>query len=371
MKLARLRLFGRLDRYIGALFVASYATAFMLVVGLAVIMDLAGHLDFFEAWEDGSRAPSSLIARYYLLNVPFLFLQVGPFVTVIAALFTVSRLVKNNEVVAALDAGVSAQRLLFVTFLGGLCAALGMFALRELCTEYFSYRRDALHDVLENQRYERVFEELWLRDAAGPMVRMGEFWPSRDDPPRAEIRDLTAVDFAGDAWTEQAAARATWVATEAGPRWLLDQGFARVEAETTEVRRVDYLEGLAFTPSDALLAWRGRERPMELSFSEVLRLLASDPDNLQLQTLLQYHLTFPLANVVLLLVALPFLVRHRRGGGAEGVTIGILLCVFYFSTDFTARSLGMEGVLSPLVAAWLPILLFGSLGAVLYEGMAT
>ncbi len=369
----RLRFLGHLDRYVGSLFVASYATALFLVVGLAVIMDLAGNLDFFEPWADGSRVPSALIARYYVLNLPFLYLQVAPFVTVIAALFTASRLVRSNEVVAALAAGISAQRLLLLAFLGSLGAAVLMFFLREACTETFSYRRDALYDMLEEQRSERVLEELWLREG-NTAVRLGEFRPSTgDETPYAEIRDLLVLQREGEIYTEQAAVRATWVAGQGGPRWLLEDGVLRREEPGTEplVRSARYLEGVQFEPQDALLAWRGRERPMELSFSETLALLADDPDNVQLQTLLQYHLTFPLANVVLLLVALPFLLTHRRGAGAEGLTAGILLCVFYFCTDFLTRSLGMEGTFSPMIAAWLPILLFGSLGAALYESMAT
>lgn len=373
MKLARLRLLGHIDRYVGSLFVASYATALLLVVGLAFIMDLANDLEFFETWEDGSRAPASAIVRYYLLSLPFVYLQVAPFVTVTAGLFTATRLVKNDEVVAALNAGVSAQRVFLMAVLGSFVAAFAMFFLREACTEAFSYRRDALHDMLDEHRNERVIEELWLREGFSA-IRLGEFRPSTGGPePFAEIRDLLVLQREGQVYTEQVASRAVWVSGQEGPFWLLEDGELRREQPGHEpfARRISEIEGVAFTPQDALLSWRGRENPMELSFSETLALVTHDPDNVQLQTLLQYHLTFPLANVVLLLVALPFLLTHRRGAGGEGLTAGILLCVFYFCTDFTTRSLGMEGACSPMVAAWLPILLFGSLGAALYEGMST
>jgi lipopolysaccharide export system permease protein len=87
------------------------------------------------------------------------------------------------------------------------------------------------------------------------------------------------------------------------------------------------------------------------------------------QTLLQYHLTFPLANVVLLLVGLPVMMRHDRAKGAEGLAAGCLLCVFYFAADFVFRSLGLQGSLDPKLAAWTPVLFFGSLGLVLVDSM--
>ena len=127
----------------------------------------------------------------------------------------------------------------------------------------------------------------------------------------------------------------------------------------------------SFTPEEVLLLDKGRQRAMELSFGELQRLSRQDPGNVAYQTLLQYHLTFPLANLVLLLVALPRMVGRERGRALEGLVEGCLLCIFYFCLDFVTRALGMEGSLSPLFASWLPVLSFGSLGAVLLEAMHT
>jgi lipopolysaccharide export system permease protein len=365
VRFLHLTLGGRLDRYVGGLFLASYATALLLVVGLVLIMDLAANLDYFEPWEDGTRVQGTLLLRYYALNVPFLFLQVAPFVTVVAGLFTLVRLQKKNELVAALSAGVSAHRLLLPVFCGGLLAAGAMFALREAATASLGEKRDALHDVLENERYERVLEKLWIRDRAGNVVRLGEFWPAK-----AEIRDLEAHVNEDGTWITVRADRAVWRERPDGRHgWQLENGL-REDVRDLQVRSViEWLEVVEFTPQDVLVAQKGREREMELSFSETLELAARDPDDMRYQTLLQYHLTFPLANLVLLLVALPFLMGRERGHGAEGLVAGCLMCVLYFCIDFVTRSLGMDGTLSPLMASWLPVLLFGSLGAALVHSM--
>jgi lipopolysaccharide export LptBFGC system permease protein LptF len=90
MKRARRRAVGGLlDRYVGTVFVSSYATALLVIVGLVFITDLAGNLDsYLEPWANGETAPMSLIARFYLLNVPFLFLQSAPFVTLAAGVLS-------------------------------------------------------------------------------------------------------------------------------------------------------------------------------------------------------------------------------------------------------------------------------------------
>lgn len=374
-----LRLFGRIDGYVGGLFLGAYATSFLLVVGLVMIFDLASNLDWFEPWDDGRRAPTSAVVQYYLLQIPFLYLQVAPFVTVVAGMFSVSRLSRNNEIVAAMAAGISARRVLLMVFAGGLAAALGMFALRELATDALGFKRDTLHDILENQREERLFENLWLRDERGNVVRLIEFRPATGQPPVAEVRGLEATVVEQGIAKLVRADRAVWTAFPAGAAgappgglgWRLEQGVVQEVEDQSRVRALDVLEGLRFSPADVLLAHKGRERTMELSFGELAALARKDPANVAYQTLMQYHLTFPLANLVLLLVALPRMIGRERGRQMEGLVEGTLMCVVYFSVDFVTRALGMEGSLSPLLASWLPVLTFGSLGVVLLESMRT
>ncbi|MCK6446831.1 MAG: LptF/LptG family permease [Planctomycetes bacterium] len=372
MRLFRARFAGHLDRYIGRLFVASYATALLLVVGLAVIFDLTSHLSYFERWEDGTQPSTWTVARYYLLNTPFVFLQVAPYVTLTAGLFTLSRLIKHNEITASLAAGVSAHRTLLPILGGAVLAAGGMFFLREYATTTLGPLRDSLRDYLEEQRLEPVHEKVWVRDQAGNHARIAEFRPHAGEFGTAEIRGLLAVMKARGAWTRITAERALWQARGDGTfGWLLVHGEREIVDLEASRQGVQWLDDISITPEDISLWIKGRERALELSFSEVDALLARDPDNAAYQTLLQYHLTFPLANFVLLLVALPFLLGRERGKAIEGIMLGLLCCVFYFCTEFMARELGVEGVLSPLLASWLPILLFGSLGFALFDSMRT
>lgn len=369
MRISRLAPLGRLDRYVGSLFLLSYATAILLVVGLVLILDLASNLSWFETWEDGSEVPNSIVARYYILNLPFLYLQVAPFITAVAALFTVSRLIKNNELVAGLAAGVSAHRVLLPVFLGAVMAALAMVGIRELATPDLYQKRAAVLDVLENQRFDPVIERLWIKSEDRALVRLEEFRPGDARGDSAVVRGLQCSRFEGGTRVEVTAAAARWNPKADPPVWILEGGTRLVAGETPTQDAIERLPGRYFTPTDALLAHKSQERPLELTLKEVLHLGSGDPDNVQYQTLLQYLFTFPLANVILVLVSIPFLVGRERGRGAEGLTAACLLALFYFGSDFVARSLGFEGALTPMMASWLPILTFGSLGVVLYDGM--
>jgi lipopolysaccharide export LptBFGC system permease protein LptF len=378
MKRRPLRLGGLLDRYVGGLFLSSYATAFFLVVGLFLILDMAAKLDgYIEPWPDGGRASTLLITWYYLLNVPFLFLQVAPFVTFVAGLFTVSKLLKVNEIVAALGAGISSWRLLAPVFVLGALSGVFMFGVRELVSSTIAPGREALRYVLEERSTDLVYSNLWVRDLNGSAVRLESFRPEitlgaatgATEPQPARIEGLQAILRSRDHWSSVNAVEARYVPRGTGMGWKLEGGLHEEVAGSKTREAVEWLDGFEFTPELAVTYWRARENPLELSFHEVRELSRRNPDDVVYQTLSQYHLTFPLANVVLLLVGIPILMRRDRRKAAEGIAAGAVLCVFYFAADFVLRNLGLQGSLDPLFAAWLPVLVFGSLGLVLYDSM--
>jgi len=376
MRKTKLKIGGRLDRYVLTLFSASYSVAFFLVVGMFLILDMVGHIDeFMEIGPDGSSASTADIVRYYIYNTPFIYLQVAPFVTLIAGLFTASKLVRNNEIVAALNAGVSAQRLIAPVLFGGFVLGGAMFGLREWATEGFGYRRDlALHRVLERQP-ELVYEQIWLKDPhrfGTNLVRIEKFQDGAAGGSGALITGLVATIKTEEGLSALSARTATYEGNQEKGRWRLEDGIFQVlTGSDDDPVPIDWLEGVEFTPGDVYVQWKGQERPLDLSFRETTELWRRDRDNVQFQTLVEYLKTFPLANIVLLLVGLPFLVSYGRGRRSERMVAGFILCIFYFAADFVTRTLGMQGTLDPMMASWLPVLFFGSLGIVFFSSMRT
>jgi len=367
MRWGGLKVGGYIDRYIASLFIGAFATSLLLVVGLAVIIDVASNLDYFTPWENGETAPTAWIARYYALNIPFLYLQVAPFVTVTAALFTIVKLTRYNELTACLNAGVSGRRLTAPIFLGALIVAAGMVALRETATRTLGAERDRLQHLLDKHTTGWELSDVWTRDIAGNVIGAQTFHP--DD---GLVEGLNIMGARGAALMSVSAQTARYSQRDGKPGWELERGVLREETgDTSTHTEIDWFDAVAFTPTDLLIAEKGDRRALELSLSELEDLSRRDPYNLQYQTLFHYHVTFPLSNLILLLITLPFLFGLERGKGVRGLAFAALMCVVYFAVDFIARSLGMEGALSPLWASWIVVLVFGSLGAVLFEGLRT
>lgn len=369
---------GRLDRYVLGHFVQSYLTAMLLMTGLFMVIDMASNLDdYLETWEDGSTAPATVLLQYYVLNLPYLFLQVAPFVTLVAGMFTVSKLLKAREVTAVLSAGVSARRMLLPVFASGVVLALGMFALREALGYGLASRRDTLRFILQERSLEERYDDLVVLETSGAHVFLNTYFPATDGsgPPRIEgLKGILRSDrgFAVSKYIRTDAEAAHW--SEADRTWLLEGGTrTTIDLENTvgalESVPTPTLDGYLFTPELALTYKRAQDAPLELTFSEVQELMRRDPDDTSYQTLWHYHLTFPLANVILLLVGIPLMFNYERGKGSERIAIGGMLCVFYYAADFVFRTLGIKGQLSPLLSAWVPVLIFGAIGVMLYDAL--
>ncbi len=364
-----LRIGGRLDWYVVRLFLSSYATALFIVVGLHFVLDFTNKIDdYLEPMKDGTPKPTILIVRYYVLTLPYLFMQVGPFVTLVASLFTVSKLLKHNETIAALSAGVSAHRLLAPVVVLSIVAGAAMFQIRESLAWGITAKREALHFILKKNAWDQVYEHLFLKDLSGSVVHLEEFRPAAGNPPRPEVTRLHATLNSVSQWVEVVADKAVYVREDGGGAWHLEGGERREVSGTTPAT---VLEDFDFTPELALTFARAKENSLELSYAETREMARRDPDNVVYQTLLQYHVTFPLANLVLVLVGVPLLMRYERRRVVTSLASACMLCILFFAADLVFRNLGLQASLDPRIAAWMPVLIFGSLGIVLFDAMRT
>jgi lipopolysaccharide export system permease protein len=76
---------------------------------------------------------------------------------------------------------------------------------------------------------------------------------------------------------------------------------------------------------------------------------------------------FPFAPFILALLGIPFsMMKVESGGAAAGIGIGVILSFAFWVTTALSTSLGYGDILPPLFAAWIPNLIFGTLGVLMY-----
>ncbi|MSR47130.1 MAG: YjgP/YjgQ family permease [Planctomycetes bacterium] len=355
--------FDLLDRYVARVFLGALAVVFTFFFGFFLVIDLFGNADDFVETARKLAIPARTmvgwVAGLYLYKAPSIFLQVAPFVTVIGGIVAVARLNRQNELIPVLMSGRSVFRMLRPLF---VVAAL-LTALMLLVQEFVapaaadhrlaraSYLRDGRSSIVVHTSFADAQRRHWMRIELDPIRGALKRAEVRFvDGERSEIIDLkdAVYDSVRGGWTQPGGI----------VRWVDDH-------EVHSEQRIDLLES-DLTP--ARIAAQEKE-PFDLSFAELGALLRTTGDA-RFQVLLHFHITFPLANLLLLLLALPFVLRYDRQRVMQGFAIAFFLCLAYFGIDAALRTLG-ESKLHPILAAWFAPLFFGALGISLFDGVQT
>lgn len=362
-----------LDLYVTRIAFGSFLICFCFFVGLFVLIDLFDNIDDFTANiellpEEYKRLGFLLVVAYYLTYIPFLYLLVAPFVTVTAGMFAVSRLMGANEVVPMLFTGRRLGRILVPVFLMGIGNALLMVGMREFVLPELVTTKDNLHHMLDKGKADRSILGGAIRLPEGNLLFFRRYWIRSEVIEGMNVR-LPMSDGPGEASLR--ARRAEWVPQHAefGPGWILTDGKEERPGQLA-ARVVDFLpaERIAgLKPVTLRNRIKESRELMDLSFSTLMYLVADQPNVLEYAVALHHHITFPLANILLLLLALPFALRFERSSKTERMFFALLVCGAYLVVDLIFQNLGKQGVVNPVVAAWFPTVLFGSLGVVIFD----
>jgi lipopolysaccharide export LptBFGC system permease protein LptF len=78
------------------------------------------------------------------------------------------------------------------------------------------------------------------------------------------------------------------------------------------------------------------------------------------QVALERKVSFPFVTLIMTLIAVPFAVTTGRHGAMYGIGVGIVLAISYWVAFSVFAALGTGGVMTPLLAAWAPNMLFGA-----------
>jgi len=95
------------------------------------------------------------------------------------------------------------------------------------------------------------------------------------------------------------------------------------------------------------------------------------PDGKRFQIELQKRFAYPVASLVLMLVAVPLGVTSRRGGKSSAWVASLALVVVYYSLSLIGIALGRQDWISAFFAVWLANLLFAAGGLFLLWQMAS
>ena len=317
------------------------------------------------------------VAEYYIVTLPeILSDQVIPVSLLLACLYALTNHSLHNEFTAMRAAGVSLWRL-SLPYLGvGVVGAMSVFALNEL---WVPRAADKSKDILErrknpgqdrnwtgrldfhNEADRRHWNMARFNRATSEMIGPGVTWESPDGSSHAIFAKSGL--YTNGLWRFHNVERWDRTAGESFPIQTTNSVFDISLSETPASIKTE-IKVSALTPTEAA-------KGPQLSIRELLTYLRWHPhlDREKrwpsLMTQLQGRIAAPFTCLAVVLIALPFGGRSGRHNVFVGIAASIFICFAYFILQRVSVGLGVAGYLPPVVAAWLPNVLFGGAGIAL------
>jgi len=347
-----------LDRYLVrslAIPMAGSAIAFLTV---AVVVNLFEELDTFIDHD----VPIVTIVQYYAAVLPAFFTIILPISALLGALFSLGGMARRSELIAITASGVSLYRIVLpVLAVGFLVSLLGL-----LFTAEIAPRTERLRHEIRNYEIKgrpRIVGK--TRRDLNYLGRGGRYFLIRRyDGNSGAMREVVVQQFAHGTLVHRIdAEEAVWD----GEHWVFRRGYIRrflpggsVEAERFEER---VFPEITETPRDFL---RVDKEPSEMTVRELAeearRTEQSGGDATRLEVERHERYAFPFASFIVILLGAPLTGAIRRGGHALGFGLALLVGFLYYVLLEFGKTFGVNGTLPPIVAAWLPNLVFLGVG---------
>ncbi len=365
-----------LDRHLVLSYLKSYLVCMVSMVGLFVVVDLFVNIEDYTNNKNGLVGILRHIGLYYSYKVIVVFDQLSEAIVLLAAMFTVAWMQRNNEVLPLLSAGVSARRIVQPVLLG---ASL-MLVLNVLNQELVLPHVD--NYVLENRTDPEGKQALGLNKTAYEPNRITIrcVYAHRFEQKISKVLVVLPAQITRTGLISLQADEAQYIAPSKGQRsggWLLT-GTHPPELENWE--RVDILEWIS--PGKYFL------RTQQVDFEEMTRqrhwwrfietwsLLqeigkAKAPQQANVAVIFHMRLTRPLLGMILVFLGLSVILRDQNRNMFISAGMTLVLCVLFFATVFACKYLGDHHWLTPALAAWLPVIIFGPLSFVMFDAIHT
>ncbi|MGH7449795.1 MAG: LptF/LptG family permease [bacterium] len=371
-----------LDQYISRKFLFNLSFALTAFASIFITVDLVEALsDYID-----KRVPAMVIASYYFYFLPYIVVLTMPVAMLLASMFSVGQLGKYNEITAMKAAGQSLYRILLPILTVAFLASGLMLLFAEKVVPVANQRKieikqhyiERVPQNLPSRLSNLYFQESVGRDTARQNGKTANavrrvFIGYYDDATKT-AQKISIQNYSGIFIIERIdALQMRWEKREDSSRggvWEILQGYhRRFEGEREAVAiRFDSLAmpELSFTPQ---VLTKVQKEPEEMSYGELQKFIdevarnGGNPDRWLVDLYLK--ISFPLANFIIVLFGAPLAAGKVRSGGAVGVALSLIVCFLYFGTVKTSQSMGQNGTLEPLLAAWLGNLIFLFAGAVI------
>ncbi len=344
-----------LRRYLTKLFFSRLALLLVGINFLVVILDYMANGDDVIS---SNSTPLFSSLRYMALRLPHIASLLMPFVLLIAVLLTLMELVRHQEMVAMMSAGMSQFKVMLTLFPAGLIVAILQFVIYDqLEPRAVKELRDwgvGQYKVNEDEEVAAI----WFHYQSD-IVRVGRI--ERGDL----LRDVAIFRRDQDENIVERIGADRLVHTDG--RWML-RNLSRSSINSPEPELLDELEWPSNLEPDLVASLASH--PKTLPILEIRRFwldarFGSFPNHVY-EVWLHRKIVAPFVLFVMVLLSVPLVQRYQRQANLISILVSGLAIGFSFIVlDDLLLTFGEAGLIPPILAAWSATLIFAAIGATL------
>lgn len=351
----------KLDWYILKKFLTAFFFIVLMLVAVVCIINLTEQNEKFIE----NRLSAKEIAGYYVNYAPYIANMITPITVFIAVVFITSQLATHTEIIAMLSSGISFLRIARPYLIGAIFIAALSFALSGWVIPNSNKERIAFETQYLKKVGTSLRENIHIKVAPESYLYIYNF----NNHSKVGY-DFTLETIDSNTLKEKLyAKRIEWV--DSTEKWQLkdwtlhtfngmDESFQQGKAMDTTLR---------IHPKDF-------ETEYMLFESLTMNELAQKIDELELRGAddiiiyqIERYIRFmsPFTVIILTFIGLFISSKKSRGGSGFQIALGFLIAFIFIILYTFARSLAEAGSWNPILAVWMPNLIFAGVGFFLYK----
>ncbi len=355
-----------LDRYIIKKFLGTYIFSIILIISIAVVFDVNEKLDKFISKD----APiSAIIFDYYLNFIPYFANLFSALFVFIAVIFFTSKLADNSEIIAMLSNGMSFKRLMKPYMISAGVIAVVSFLLSSFIIPPANKTRIDFQNKYVRDKSVTYATQIQMQIDKGVILYLERF-----DKYSSTGRNLAIDHFEGkDLVSRLIAKRITY---NDSTSWTLhDYSIRNLKGRREIVTVGSQLDTtLNVIPADFLVSVNDYElMTTPQLYKYINRQRSRGLANVGGVSLTQFDVEFHkrFASVfsafILTIIGAALSARKVKGGMGLNIGIGLGLSVTYILFMTISSSFAVSGSMPPMIAVWIPNIIYAFIGAYLYR----
>ena len=307
--------------------------------------------------------PINLVLKLLLYNLPDIIVRTFPIAILFATMTGIGRLNRENELTAFRMGGVSLYRLIIpVLIIGILISGLTLY-FNERVVPWSNHKaKNIIRTTVLKESMPNTREEVFFKGPKGRLFYVKEYNEEEETLNNITIYNIKSNNN-NNSFPEVITAQKGNIEENV---WILKNGIIHEYNEEGNIILESQFDEMKFQITEEMKEVYGNQKTTdEMSRRELAKNIKLFKESgISVNSLLvDYHLKLaqPLVAFIFVLIAVPLSLTNKESK-AVNITLTIIIIFFYYLILSVSRSLGRNEILPPLLAAWLPNIIFFSLG---------